>query len=69
MQTAAVHDICERAWATFWQSAIAAMPVTFIPDWDWIRQSLAVMGVAGLSGVLAMVKGIVRERGTGRKPA
>lgn len=68
MREEVAHDIVERAWATFWQAALAAAPVTFVPDWDWVMQSLAVMGIAGLSGVLAMVKGMIRARGEGRSP-
>lgn len=62
METDKLNDILERVGATFWQGAVAAAPVTFVPDLGWVEQTAATMAIAGLAALLAAAKGIVRAR-------
>lgn len=52
-------DLSERVLNTFWQGAVAAAPVTFVPDLGWLEQTGWAMGAGGIAAVLALVKGVV----------
>lgn len=52
------RDLFERVANTFWQGAVAAAPVTFVPDLGWLEQTGWVMGAGGIAAVLALVKGM-----------
>lgn len=56
------RDLGERAAHTFWQGAVAAAPVSFVPDLDWAQQTAVVMVTAGLASLLSMAKGMVKAR-------
>lgn len=60
-------DIIERAAHAFWQGGLASLPVTVPLDADALQVTLLAFVAGGVSAVLSLAKGMVKERQRGRK--
>jgi len=60
-------DVAQRVGHTFWQAGVASLPATIPLTRDTAESAVLSFAVAGGAAVLALIKGMVKERQRRRK--